>query len=688
MEHRFIGHLDPFLEKVIILGKRNSATLGLMPRDAYVDHARKKCIVIVFEDETLLGFCLFRIVNSKNRVGITQVCIDEHYRNNRIPKLLLDAIQEKYKYLLSGMLVSCREDYISACKLWIKYGFTILKRIRSRSIEEKYLLKFWFDFGKPNLFTAQDDNSNLRVILDLNIVIKLKDDTSSEEVHFLLSDWLTDEVDFYYTKETLNEIHRDKDHKRTEDMLVYLNGYQTLSSHPEEAQKYIPTLEHILPGKSVNHISDRKQLAECRACGIEYFITIDEGILAKRDEIYDALYIRTLRPSEFILEIDELKNKRLYEPVRLQGARYDIQKVNSTQLAPSIDKFLDNGNRDKRTEFRKLVLTTVSDSPGACTKIVISPDNQVVCLFGFKYESESIVVKFVRVEENSMQNTLFSQILTELIREALRSNKPVINIEEKYLSDDFEAILIRNGFFKSETVWHKLVLPYICSSQELLQLCPDLERHEHFSETLPILKGQQEADDRSEILFSFERKLWPLKFSDLERPIFIVPIKPYWASQMFDSISANALIFGSAPELSWSRENVYYRSVKPDIEQFPGIILWYASDARGFTRKKGIVACSYLNNVTIGAPKQLFTIFKRYGIYKWPEIFDLAKRDIKRAIKVLQFSDTEVFDTPIKLETVHQILVSENFKKNTFMSPVKVSKEVFNKIYKAGKRIK
>ena len=686
MEYRFIDRLDPFLEKVITLGKRNAATLGLMPRDAYLDHARKRCIVIVFEEESLYGFCLFRIVSSKNRIGITQVCIDENHRNKGIPKLLLDAIQGKYRYLLSGMLVSCREDYAFACKLWKRYGFTIIKRVRSRSIEKKYLLKFWFDFGKPNLFTTQNENSNLRVILDVNIVIKLKDDTSNEEVCLLMSDWLTDEADFCYTAETLNEIHRDRDHKRTEDTLVYLSSFKAISVHPEEAQKYMPALESILPGKSVNDTSDRKQLAECRACGIEYFITVDEGILAKSEEVYSALHIRILRPSEFILEIDELKNKKLYEPIRLQGARYDIQKVSSIQLTPAIDKFLDKGNKGKRIELRNLVLATVSDSLGACTKIVTSPENEIICLFGFKYGSESIDVKFIRIEESTMQNTLFSQILTELIKEALKSNKTVVHIEEKYLSKDFEAILIKKGFFKS-TLWHKLVLSNICDSKDLLALYPSLEKYEYLSDTLSILKGQGGDIDRNEILVSLERILWPLKFSDIERPIFIVPIKPYWASQMFDFISASTLIFGSSPELSWSSENVYYRSVKPDIEQFPGIILWYASEAIGFTRKKGIVACSYLNNVEIGEPKQLFTTFKRFGIYKWPEIFELAKHDIQKKIKALQFSDTEVFNVPIKLETVHKILMSENYKKNTFMSPVKVSKEVFSKIYKEGKRI-
>jgi hypothetical protein len=52
-------------------------------------------------------------------------------------------------------------------------------------------------------------------------------------------------------------------------------------------------------------------------------------------------------------------------------------------------------------------------------------------------------------------------------------------------------------------------------------------------------------------------------------------------------------------ELSWSKENVYYRSFRPDVKSFPGRILWYASQETGFPRQKSIVACSYLNNVVV-----------------------------------------------------------------------------------------
>ena len=86
-----------------------------------------------------------------------------------------------------------------------------------------------------------------------------------------------------------------------------------------------------------------------------------------------------------------------------------------------------------------------------------------------------------------------------------------------------------------------------------------------------------------------------------------------------------------------------------------------------------------------GEAKQLFSTYRRFGIYKWPEIFDLAKGDVHRAIKVLQFSDTEVFEKTVSFATTNAVLLSENYKKQTFVSPVKVNHLVFNRIYSLAK---
>jgi GNAT superfamily N-acetyltransferase/predicted nucleic acid-binding protein len=682
MQIKFIDHTDPFLERVILLGKKYSSTLGLMPRDAYIEQARKKCIVIAYEKNDLIGFCLFRTTISKSRIGITQVCVDEGFRGRGVPKQLLDAIYDKYRLQYNGMIVSCREDYHSACKLWEAYGFVKRKRIRSRSIEENYLLKFWFDFATPNLFSSADSDDALRVVLDLNILIKLRDkEEVNEEIAFLFSDWLIEEVDYYYATETLNEIHRDKDYKRTLLTTQYLSKFFELSSSPKEHVSFLSKLETLHPGKSPNHLSDRKQLAESCACGIPYFITLDEEMLGNRENIHEQLDIRILRPSEFILEIDEIKNKQLYEPARLQGARFTVKKVDSDEVKQVVEHFIDNKSGEKKVEFFQTVVNTIADVKNSCVKVISDPNGVKVALYGYQRRADSLAVEFVRIREKSLENTLFNQLLLEMINAALKHGCVTIAIHEENLTNDYSVILIRNGFFKTADKWIKFAIDGICSYSQLRELNTIVASDKYVGDICDTINEQLNVEIKSGLKLDLERMLWPIKFKDLEIPVFIVPIKPYWASQLFDFLSANVTLFGAVPELTWSMENVYYRSVSPNVEQFPARILWYASDQTGYPRRKGIVASSYLNNVVIGEAKQLYNTFKRYGIYKWPEIFKLAKEDSKTIIKALQFSHTEVFRNVVKLSTVSAIMTEVGQKKNSFMSPVRVTKEVFFKIY-------
>lgn len=256
MEFRFIDQNDFFLEQVITLGKKNSQTLGLMPRDAYIEQARKKCIVIAFAGDNLLGFCLFRVTSTKHRIGITQVCVDSNSRKMGVAKSLLTEIKNKYSLFYDGMLVSCREDYESACELWLKFGFIKKKRVRSRSVNaEKYLIKFWYPFGKRDLFNLNDNINFLRVTLDLNILIKLHDQFSgNDEIQQLMADWLTDEVEYCFALETFNEIHRDKDHKRTASMVKFLDSFKQLECNLDESEEFMEVLKELHPGNSENHL--------------------------------------------------------------------------------------------------------------------------------------------------------------------------------------------------------------------------------------------------------------------------------------------------------------------------------------------------------------------------------------------------------------------------------------------------
>jgi hypothetical protein len=158
----------------------------------------------------------------------------------------------------------------------------------------------------------------------------------------------------------------------------------------------------------------------------------------------------------------------------------------------------------------------------------------------------------------------------------------------------------------------------------------------------------------------------------------VVPIKPKWAQELFDTREADSLLFGVDITRLWNVENVYYRSARTLTERVPARILWYVSADNLYSRNKGVVATSYLDEVVTGLPKDLYRKFKHYGIYEWDDVYKLCGRDVYKPIRAIRFSHTEVFNSIVPYNELLKIIG----KKNTFQSPVEVSEVVFNEVYK------
>ena len=99
MEIKVVDYNDSILNDIIILGKKNAKTLGMFPEGAFIDHAKKKCIIAAIENDKLLGYVLFRITQSKGIVSIAHLCVDLENRNKGVAKLLLDSVKNKYQHL-------------------------------------------------------------------------------------------------------------------------------------------------------------------------------------------------------------------------------------------------------------------------------------------------------------------------------------------------------------------------------------------------------------------------------------------------------------------------------------------------------------------------------------------------------------------------------------------------------------
>ncbi|AEV31100.1 acetyltransferase [Owenweeksia hongkongensis DSM 17368] len=684
METEFVRNNNHLIKQVVNLGTKNSKTLGHFPEGAYFEHAHKEYLICSHVEGNLLGYLLFSVTKSKRSIRIIQLCISEEARGQGVSKKLLDFLKSKFRGSLKGIALSCRTDYKQASALWESYGFKAMDKVRSRSKKEYWLYKWWYDFGNHDLFSfTQISSSKHKVILDANIIIKLRSNSVNQVsgALFLLEDWLVDVVDYYYSPEIYNEIKRDKGDERAKKTRSFLTNFNEAKFNPDYRDEVFDQINNILFGTSPNDISDKKQLSECIASGIQYFITEDKGILNASDRILELFGTHILRPIDIILLVDESSNKADYVATRIAGVNYDYSSLKSGEVDELLEKILAKDQCERKHELREIFTRSASNVKNCSARVIRDKNKAIHGVLICESKPQEVTVPLIRTTKSKLAKTLFSQLVFETIDFAVSNQKDLVTICDKYIDSVDQETLESMGFTLKDDLWMKVTARGIINSSELLKISG--VKNVFDEETLKIKLQEPQFN---EFRISLERKLWPLKFNNVDLPTYIIPIKPHWASQLFDHYAANELMFGADAFLAWSRENVYYRSVNPVSEKVPARLLWYASSTRdrGATRVNSVVACSYLDEVYVGKAKELFHKLKHFGIYEWKNIFHLAQGNDDGLVKALRFRDTEVFKTAVSFENVNHVLKANNRKRNTFASPLEVSNDVFLEIYKLG----
>lgn len=677
MTIEFIDNRNSFFEDVKALGRKNSATLGFMPEGGFEDHARNKCIIIAHDGKTLAGYLMFRVVSRFSRISIVHLCVSEGYRGKGISNDLLNALKSKYEKVYRGISLSCRTDFDYASSVWRNFGFVPCEKVRSRSYEVNYLNRWWYDFNQPDLFSVAL-TSKVKALLDMNIIVKLREAENAdyvspqEDPRGLLADWLIDEAELCFAPEAYNEIDRDENLQRAGKTRALLSSFTQLKVDVEKQKKVVKELEQIISGKSDNDISDRKQIASCIVSQTPYFITYDEGLVNKREIIEKKYSLQIYNPQEFIMQIDQLLHGEEYLPNQLIGIASDsLSKLSPQELSNCVNRFwMQKDGEDKQT-FNALVSELINKSEGKL--YVLKRHSDAIAFYGITEKDDSTDIELLRICDKDICNALFFQIISEILKRILKSEKTKIVFREKCITEKQKDILDKFGFVLQNNLYVKYVYNIIVAKEEVSSI---------IHQSYPSIT----VDNNDRLLLAVERKLFPLKIKGLNIPTYIVPIMPYWAGQLFDLAIAGEDLFGANPEKLWSFENVYYRHTKPITEKYPARILWYVSgkDVR-YSHAKSIVASSYLTEVMTGKPKDLFHVNKRYGIYEWKDIFKLCDGDINTDIRALKFCHTEVFEYPISFAKIQEIFISNGRKRNTFASPVEINDAIYFQLYQLGR---
>lgn len=692
-----IDDKSPHLQTVIALGDANKATLGFLSEGTFQEHATRRQIIVALSPQAeFLGYLLYGVARSYNRIRLTHLCISPSHQGKGITRKLVEHLTNITKEY-SGIGLTCRRDY-QLEEMWPKLGF-VAQHDKSARTQGKVLTYWWLDYGKQNLFSIginQQLESKLCVVIDANIFFDLSQPEISEleESQALLADWLQPEVSLCLTDEIKNKIHVISDKNERKRQQNYAQTFTFLPCSNKTLDEVFQRLQNFFSQKNIIcNESDLRYLARTIAADAQIFVTRDSLLLQLADEIYKTFRLSTITPTELINRLDDLRRNPEYQPVRLAGTLLKQTRVQSGQENILNDYFQSEEQGETKAKFQQKLRRFLAETDKFECSVVFEGENQPLALVVYdRHKKHELEIPMFRIAKNTLAATIAHHLLFQVASLSAREKRQFTRINDPHLQEVVTTAIQKDTFVKANNDgWLRANIAVAETASQLSQYLTDLatnlgEEYNFCRQIAQSLNTDSELTDMK-AMWDIERYIFPAKIIDADIPTFIIPIKPFWAHQLFDAKLANQTIIGATKtELALNREAVYYKSKKGSAKKLkPGVngrILWYVSadKYRGYTEVSAVRACSRLDEVFIGKPKELYRRFRDLGIYEEKNLLDVANNNLEKDILAIRFCDTELFNEPIPLTKIQDILGNQS----TMQSTHYISATDFAKIYTLG----
>ncbi len=685
---------SPQLQGVKELGRQNAGTLGFLPEGAFDDHARKRQILVACDLQgKCIGYVLYRI--TRNVATIVHLCVAESIRGSGVARLLVDKLKEETRDLY-GIKLKCRHDY-EANKVWAQFGFTAVEESRGRGKEPTVLVRWWYDHRHPTLFEIvnQCDPERVVVVADANVFYDFydADRDGHAESSSLRADWLSDLIEIRLNNEIYNEINQSPDAVTRKLARDRASEFEIVNPEISRIDDIVAILKTCHP-KRLSTFTDRdrsdlRQVASAIAGDLSYFTTRDEKLLKQEflDAIHERFGLLILRPSDLIRRMDEIRSETSYRPASLSGTSIRGASIKGGQERELTERF---SQTEAHSSFRTRLRNCLADiSHYKCLEVNDGVGQRLALLAYSGGKNDRLKVTLLRVTPGKLAATLARNLLLQLVNVGVERGCSAVEIIDPYIAPNTLTAIHEAGFIENGNSFVAFQLPLLTDRAEAItaltriktMTAPEAERIKVAQRLLNLPLHEIPVTSFSEIESSF----FPLKILDAPVPTFMVPIRPQWAKELFDSDLAAQGLFAAPEHLALRKEQAYYRSTRNSAGiSAPARILWYVSKGSGkFANVGAIRACSRLIEVVVDTPKQLFSRYRRLGIYQWEDVLNVVNGDLQEKVMGLLFCETELFKEPVSLEDL-KILSGHYHFGLQLQSVSRIPSSAFAEIYRKG----
>lgn len=662
------------LDAVDDLMKRYGRTLGFLPKGALEYYLKgEKGAVLGAKANTgqLVGYLLYAA--NPNYFRITHLCVMEEYRGQGIAKQLVNDLKESAD-TQKVIKLNCRRDF-PANDFWPKLGFVAVGEKPSRSKARRLLTTWQLTLSLDDqleLFQIKTSDEILDIILDAQIFFDFDEPDSDKTMpsKVLLSDFLIDSLDIWITDELLNEINRQDNSETRRKSRNRSQRFPQVKPEPYLVEKFDKHLRKILPSCSESQESDIRQLAKAAASPVQTFVTRDRGLLKKSKDIADLTGLEMVSPIELIIQHHEFSARQSYAPDRIAGLNLRWNRLTSNDLTDfPFEPFLKR--QETKGKFRVKLESLIAQPYYSECELLRSGDDIIALRVIKNGFNKILTVPLARVKycanQSPTDRALFGRFLiADTVSKAVEKNLDMVKFEIPFLTPSLVPYLLEMGFVECNNSLVRFCFSRCLSRTEVLseisELCPE---------------STSEYQDMSDI--ELEQRCSPLVLDSTDQNCFLVPIIPVYAMGLIDKYQSAEDLFGGDPNVLLRWNNVYYRKASHHkMLKAPGRILWYASRS-----KKQIVAISCLDEVIVDSTRELFRTFKKFGVLKWEDLYEMCGRDPSKELMALKFSNTFLFRKPVSLDDI-RIIYTKYGAGLSLQGPSKIPSEISCELFQKG----
>jgi ribosomal protein S18 acetylase RimI-like enzyme/predicted nucleic acid-binding protein len=639
---------------VIDLHRRAKKTLGFMPDSGFTDRAAEGRLLAATIAGTLCGYVLFDLRG--DRVKLLHLCVAGEHRRTGVARFLVDAVRARHPEK-RAIVAECRRDY-ELHNMWRGLGFVPVEERRGRAVEDKPLVVWALERELPDLFTdlVERDDRELAAV-DQNILEDLVNPRpQGAQTEALLEDWVTELVELAATDENLHELEQSNDASHRRKLRVQLTYFRRLTPPRREWEPLREKVEALVPEAEPG---DCCHVARAKAAGARYFVTRDQDVLDAAERLERELEIEVVRPEELVTRLDRLRAEDRYEPSVLQGTEIVERPADEVDQEQLIGAFLNYGP-EKRAHFLRIFRGALASPDEHSARVFSDRDGRLLGLVVRREHSDRLELELLRCGVGDrLGSAVARQLVYDQRERAANAGLGLVEVGDPAPSGPVERALPEEGYRRLDRGrWVCLVERGMVQADQL----PELASASNLAEAAGLL----------------ERQRWPLKILGAGIPAFVVPIKPRWAEELFDTGLAEGTLFDRQTALGLAREHVYYRRPRNDRGmQAPARILWYVSTSRGHPIGH-LRAVSKLAEVVVGKPDVLYRRFCRLGTYDRDQVRAAADRSGR--VMALRFVDTELLQRPIGLEALRGMW-GRTGRDFTVPSPQPVDEDMFAELY-------